>query len=82
MYIVRNIWVIIILHSFPLITFADLPLILEDIIIDQGKMKLNFSISYFNNEQQRYEIGDLVAFQMNDKSIINLPTTINNVKIK
>ena len=73
MYIVRNICVIIILHSFPLITFAYLPLTLENIIIGQGEIRLNFSISYFNNEQQRYEIRDLVALQMNDKSIINLP---------
>lgn len=54
---------------------------MEDIIIGQGKIKLHFSISYFNNEQQKSEIRDLVTCQMNDKYVISLPTTMNNFEI-
>ncbi len=63
--------------AVPLYVFADLPLSLEDILTDKGKLKLDASISYINSESSRSDLAAPVFIQTGPASFIPVPTEIN-----
>lgn len=60
----------------PLYALADLPLNIEDILTDKGKLKLEASASYINSESSRSELGAPVYIQTGEASFIPVPTEL------
>ena len=55
---------------------ADLPLSLEDVMTDKGKLKLDASVTYINSESSRSELAAPVYIQTGAASFISVPTEI------
>lgn len=55
---------------------ADLPLSLEDVMTDKGKLKLDASVTYINSESSRSELAAPVYIQTGAASFIPVPTEI------
>ncbi len=55
---------------------ADLPLTVEDLITDKGKVKLDLSLSYANADRHGVATGDPVIVQTGPTSFVALPTLI------
>jgi len=55
---------------------AELPLSIEDIITDKGKVKLELSMSYANLESSGISVGEPFVVQTGPTSFITLPTSI------
>ncbi|MCU7924863.1 MAG: hypothetical protein KZQ97_00310 [Candidatus Thiodiazotropha sp. (ex Dulcina madagascariensis)] len=55
---------------------ADLPLIIEDLITDRGKIKLDISLAYANSDKQGVATDDPIVVQTGPASFITLPTVI------
>jgi hypothetical protein len=55
---------------------ADLPLTVEDLITDKGKVKLDLSLSYANADRHGVATGDPVIVQTGPTSFVTLPTLI------
>lgn len=56
--------------------FADLPLTIEDLITDKGKVKLDLSLAYANVDRQGVSTGEPIVVQTGPTSFITLPTAI------
>ena len=55
---------------------ADLPLNIEDIMTDKGKIKLDASVTYINSESSRSELAAPIYIQTGSASFIPVPTEI------
>ena len=55
---------------------ADLPLTVEDLITDKGKIKLDASLSYANSDRQGVSTGEPITVQTGPTSFVTLPTWI------
>ena len=60
----------------PLCARADLPLSLEGVMTDKGKLKLDASVTYINSESSRSELAAPVYIQTGAASFIPVPTEI------
>ena len=60
----------------PVIAWADLPLTIEDLITDKGKVKLDLSLAYANADRHGISTGDPIIVQTGPTSFIMLPTQI------
>lgn len=55
---------------------ADLPLTVEDLITDKGKIKLDLSIAYANADRHGISTGEPIMVQTGATSFLTLPTQI------
>jgi len=55
---------------------ADLPLTVEDLITDQGRFKLDVSLTYANTEQHGVATGQPIVVQTGPTSFITIPTLV------
>lgn len=55
---------------------ADLPLTIENLITDKGKIKLDLSFAYANAERRGVSTGDPLVVQTGPTSFVTLPTVI------
>ena len=55
---------------------ADLPLTVEDLITDKGKVKLDVSLAYANSDRQGVSTGEPITVQTGTTSFVTLPTLI------
>lgn len=55
---------------------ADLPLTVEDLIADKGKVKLDFSVVYANADRQGISTGEPITIQTGPTSFVILPALI------
>ena len=55
---------------------ADLPLTVEDLITDKGKIKLDLSIAYANADRHGISTGEPITVQTGATSFVTLPTQI------
>lgn len=60
--------------ALPHLAWADMPLTLEDLLTDKGKVKLELSISYANADRQGISTADPITVQTGPTSFITLPT--------
>ena len=61
----------------PFCVRADLPLNIEDIMTDKGKIKLDASVTYINSESSRSELAAPIYIQTGSASFIpHLPTMV------
>lgn len=56
--------------------WADLPLTVEDLITDKGKIKLDLSLAYANADKQGLSTGEPIIVQTGPTSFVTLPTLI------
>ena len=61
-------------------TMADLPLSLEEIYTDKGKIKLESSIAYSNSERTDITVGSPVMIQTVNNSFITIPSVFSQTK--
>lgn len=61
-------------HGVP--AFADLPLTIEDLITDKGKVKLDLSFAYANVDRQGVSTGAPIVVQIGPASFVTIPTAI------
>lgn len=59
---------------------ADLPLSIEDLLTDKGKLKLELSVAYGNYDRQGIFVGEPLLLQTGPTSFISLPTRIGESK--
>ncbi len=64
------------LSTYCIPAFADLPLSVEDLITDQGKVKLDLSLAYANADRQGVSVGEPILIQTGPASFVTLPTVI------
>lgn len=55
---------------------ADLPLTIEELITDRGKLKLDLSLSYANADRHGISTGEPITVQTGPTSFITVPTLI------
>lgn len=55
---------------------ADLPLIVEDIITDTGRFKLDATLTYANSERQGLARGEPILIQVGPTSFLSLPSAL------
>ncbi|MCW8198848.1 hypothetical protein D8B23_10525 [Verminephrobacter aporrectodeae subsp. tuberculatae] len=67
---------VLLLAAVPPAAWADLPLTIEDIITDKGKVKLDLSVSYANADRQGVSTADPITVQTGPTSFVTLPTLI------
>lgn len=60
--------------SFP--AQADLPLDIEGLLTDKGKLKLDFGMTYANRHLKGLAVGDQIAIQLNPTQFVFLPVTL------
>lgn len=60
---------------------ADLPLTVEDLITDQGKVKLDLSLAYANAERQGVSVGEPILIQTGPTSFVTIPTAIGTSQL-
>ncbi len=58
------------------VAIADLPLTVEELITDKGKLKLDMSLAYLNSEQKGLQTGVPIVIQTGENSFVTLPTQI------
>ncbi len=56
--------------------FSDLPLTIEDLITDKGKVRLDLSLAYANVDRQGVSTGEPVVVQTGPTSFVTLPTAV------
>lgn len=56
--------------------WADLPLTVEDLITDKGKIKLDLSIAYANADRHGVSTGEPIIIQTGPTSFVALPTLV------
>lgn len=59
---------------------ADLPLTVEDLITDKGKLKLDISLSYSNSDSRNLLTDEPIIVQTGETSFITLPTKFGEFK--
>lgn len=57
---------------------ADLPLTVENLISDKGKISINTELVYGNSKSNQAQITGVIPIQIGNNSYINLPTNISN----
>jgi hypothetical protein len=62
--------------AWPSIAHADLPLTVEDLITDKGKVKLDVLVAYANSDRQGVSTGEPITVQTGATSFVTLPTLI------
>jgi hypothetical protein len=62
--------------AWPSIAHADLPLTVEDLTTDKGKVKLDVSMAYANSDRQGVSTGEPITVQTGATSFVTLPTLI------
>lgn len=65
---------VLLLASLPRLAFADLPLTVEHLITDKGKIKLELSVVYANVDRQGISTAEPITVQTGPTSFITLPT--------
>ncbi|MBB3220510.1 hypothetical protein [Pseudoduganella umbonata] len=73
-----TLFIISTLLSLPQFAWADIPLTLEDLLTDKGKLKLDLSVSYANSDRQGISTAEPVTVQTGPTSFITLPTLIGD----
>lgn len=63
---------------FTAFAHADLPLSLEDILTDKGKIKLESSLAYANSERNRNQFANPIYIQTTNNTLVAVPTTLGN----
>ena len=61
---------------------ADLPLTIENLISDKGKITTDFGMTYGNNKINNTKVGGYIPVQISDTSFINVPTNIKNEQLQ
>lgn len=61
---------------FPLLSRADLPLTVENLLSDKGKVLLELSASYANSEHSGVDASTPIAIQTGTASFVNVPTQV------
>jgi len=56
--------------------WADLPLTVEDLITDKGKVKLDLSLAYVNADRSGVSTGEPIIVQTGPTSFVTLPTLV------
>lgn len=56
--------------------WADLPLTVEDLITDKGKVKLDLSLAYANADRSGVSTGEPIIIQTGPTSFVTLPTLV------
>ncbi len=59
---------------------ADLPLTVEDLITDKGKIRIDASLSHANSDRQNLLTDSPIVIQTSDTSFITLPTRFGELK--
>ncbi len=62
--------------AVPKLAWCNLPLTVEGLITDKGKIKLDFSAAYANVDRQGVATGEPVTVQTGSTSFVTLPTII------
>lgn len=60
----------------PTMAQADLPLTVEDLITDKGKVKLDVSLAYANSDRRGISTAEPITVQTGPASFVTLPTVI------
>src|SRR6218665_3054382 len=66
----------ILLASLPHLPWADLPLTVENLITEKGKIKLDLSLSYAKADRQGVSTAAPIRVQVGPTSLVTLPTQI------
>lgn len=64
----------------PIYSYADLPLTVENLISDKGKISINTEFVYGNSKSNQTQITGIIPIQIGNNSHINLPTDIGESK--
>ncbi|PRC92848.1 hypothetical protein [Solimicrobium silvestre] len=59
---------------------AELPLTIEDLLTDKGKVTFDATYSYANNNQQGIAVGEPIIVQTGPTSFITIPTRIGETR--
>lgn len=68
------------LVAMPVMAQADLPLTVEDLITDKGKLKLDMSLTYANSDRRGVATGEPITIQTGPTSFVTLPTAIGELQ--
>lgn len=68
------IWALALAAAIP--ARADLPLTVEDLITDPGRIRIDLSFAYANQDQQGVSTGEPIVIQTGPAAFITLPTAI------
>ncbi|WP_258398671.1 hypothetical protein [Herbaspirillum rubrisubalbicans] len=55
---------------------ADLPLTIDDLVTEKGKVKIDVSVAYANSDRQGVSTGEPITVQTGENSFVTLPTLI------
>jgi len=69
-------WVAVLYFLCATTAHADLPLTVEDLITEQGRFKLDISLTYANAEQQGISTDQPIVVQTGPTSFVSIPTVI------
>ncbi|WP_310609043.1 hypothetical protein [Limnohabitans sp.] len=58
--------------------YADVPLTVEGLLTDKGKLKLDMTVSYANSEKSNASTGDYVNIQTGPTSFVTFPTKVGD----
>ena len=64
------------------LSHADLPLTVENLISDKGKITTEFGLTYGNNKINNTKVGGYIPVQISDSSFINVPTNIRSEQLQ
>lgn len=62
------------IHAMP--AWADLPLTVEDLVTDKGKVKLDLSITHANADQTGFSAGEPISIQTGPTSFVTVPSAM------
>ena len=64
------------------IAYADLPLTVENLISDKGKVTIEAGLTYGNNKISNAKTVGYIPVQISDTSFVNVPTVIRNEQVQ
>jgi hypothetical protein len=64
------------LWALPALALADLPLTVEDLITDKGKVKLDLSFVYNNTQSTGVVADGLISIPIDETSFVNVPSIV------
>lgn len=73
---VRTLLIFVFFTALPPSAKAELPLTVEDLITDKGKIRLEFSQTYANSARRGVAAGEPITVQTGDATFVNLPTVV------
>lgn len=62
--------------------YADLPLTVENLISDKGKITFESSLTYGNNQSKNIQVVGSIPVQVGANTYINLPTSLGNSELQ